>query len=342
MLIGVVLCLPAGAATATTAASPEPSPILIDDAADWRFDADCAYYLTMYTTVGNQINHNDWIWLAPNRSFKLRVEVGRQTDFASCAEIVRQQSAGGTIIPGDVLLDMQGDGTFEHFQTQVDGQWVDGVFTPKYASRTGPYLITAIWVAPNGNRIVNQLAVYAGTTASVSINDGAEYTNDPIVKLNLAPEPGARYVSLSNDAGFKDAQVMNIAATLPWRLRSGVTGLLTKMVYVRFLAANGKVMSSFSDDIVLDTTAPVIQSASLTSGRARVLGSKQKSVTIAVSAFDKTSGVDRLQVSSSKSARGASSARYKPTTSVQRPEGGAKFVRVSDGAGNWSKWRRVA
>ncbi len=336
-VVGVIAAV-AGVALASggvsAAAIPEPSPILIEENATWRFDADCAYF----TALWSGLSRSSWMWVPPGRPVRFLFEVGTQNDGLTCEEIVSEQSAGGSTMYGQTArVDLNGDGDFESMRVGPGIQLI----TPPLAKRDEPYLITAIWIAPNGNRIINQMALYVGTTSSVTINGGAEYTNDANVTIVLTPEPGARYVHVSNDGGFSGGEIFDVGREIPWRLSSGVSGLLTKVVYVRFLEANGRVMSTLTDDIVLDTVPPVVTSATVAPATVDGGVSRSKRVTVAIDARDNRSGVARVQVSSTRSARGATSAKFRARVQVARPDGGAKFVRVRDGAGNWSTWRAV-
>lgn len=342
MAAGVVLVcgLAAGAGVATTASAapiPEPSPVLLDDNATWRFDETCNYYLTMWTNAGGELNRTTWVWAPPGKSLRIAVQVGVQDSYDTCAEIVANQDAGGSYMRGqEVLLDLEGDGTFERVTAHTE--WF---LTPRFERRTEPYLITSIWEAPNGNRIVNQMAVYVGTMSGISVNGGQEYTNSRDVTIDVTPEPGARYLALSNDGGFANARILDVASEVPWQLRADREGQFTRVVYVRFLDGNGRVMSTLSDDIILDTAPPTIESAVLVSARAGGPAVRRAPLTVRVRASDNRSGVERLQVSSTRSGRDAIAVAYLRRVTIDRPEGGARFIRVRDGAGNWSEWKRL-
>lgn len=318
---------------------PVPSPILLQDNATWRFDDTCSYMLVLWTNTGGLLNVKPWVWVPPGRSLRISIDVGVQNEHPTCADIEREQTAGGTSVAGTVLLDLEGDGTFASMNTHVDGRPRGPITTGVFAQRDEPYLITAIWDAPNGNRIVNQMAVFAGTTAGVSINDASPATNSRDVQIHVRPEPGSRFVAISNDGGFTGAEVFDVAAVIPWRLQAVNAGLLSKVVYVRFLDADGRVISALSDDIVLDTVAPVLESATVVAARSS--RRPARAVTLALSASDNRTGVTRVQVSAMRSGKGSRAARFGRTVTLDRPAGGVKFVRVRDGAGNWSKWRAV-
>lgn len=50
----------------------------------------------------------------------------------------------------------------------------------------------------------------------------------------------------------------------------------------------------------------------------------------------------RLQVNASRGSKGAVSVRYRPKARITLTGGSPKvFVRVSDKAGNWTKWKKA-
>ena len=99
----------------------------------------------------------------------------------------------------------------------------------------------------------------------VSINDGAQYTNDPDVTV-FAVWPGfASDALVSNDGGFKTAVNFPVAEKIPWKLDSSGPERLPKTIYVRFTAGT-QVSETYQDDIILDQTPPKVLSASLSSG----------------------------------------------------------------------------
>ncbi|WP_134682954.1 Ig-like domain-containing protein [Brevibacillus migulae] len=93
-------------------------------------------------------------------------------------------------------------------------------------------------------------------TGSVSIDSGKAYTNDLDVTLTVASGDG-KWMRFSNDPGnWDDNAWVNASTEFPWTIAGGGDG--TKTVYMQLRDALGNVSSSFSDTIVLDTTAPVV------------------------------------------------------------------------------------
>ena len=108
-------------------------------------------------------------------------------------------------------------------------------------------------------------------TGSVTIDNGAAATNSTAAVLTLsASDPaGVTQMRFSN-TGSTFSTPEAYATTKAWTLTSG-SG--TKTVYVQFQNAPGNWSGSFTDTIVLDTTAPTISSvasSSVTSNSARI------------------------------------------------------------------------
>jgi hypothetical protein len=158
----------------------------------------------------------------------------------------------------------------------------------------------------------------------VSVNDGAVYTNSPKVTLSVNWPACTTALSVSNDGGFKKAQAFAAKATISWTLVPSGPERLPKTVYLRF----GSSTQTYSDDIILDQTPPRLKSAT-----AIPFGNRMK---VTTKASDKTSGVKKIQVTTSKKKPGKA-LKYRKALTV-KALGKAIWVRVQDGAGNWSKW----
>jgi hypothetical protein len=216
----------------------------------------------------------------------------------------------------------------------------------------------------------------------VSINNGNYATNTPRVVLDVVWPRGANEALISNDGGFKvpgETTLRPVAAQIPWTLRSAGSERLPKTVYVRF-PDSVTPTETFTDDIILDTTTPVIQSAKLlgsSGGRAHARHSG--SYRIRLKAHESVSGISLAQFSETRSGgtivrfrspqeRGviqlsqviqlsatSASARAQDFTSSLpqdplassstikvRPPHRPRWVRVQSTAGTWSPWRRLS
>ena len=171
-----------------------------------------------------------------------------------------------------------------------------------------------------------------GDHATVTINGGAEYTNDPDVVLTVADVgTDTQRLEISNDGGFQKLETRFVApgGTYPWRLASSGPEMLPKTVYVRLASSHPyERVGPISDSIVLDERRPAIVSARI-----------KRSGKLGLRATDTLSGVSHVQVTRDPK-RPGKWRRYAKTLSV--PKGRGKLrVRVRDRASNESKWRTV-
>jgi 6-phosphogluconolactonase (cycloisomerase 2 family) len=174
-------------------------------------------------------------------------------------------------------------------------------------------------------------AYASGEQPGVTIDDAAIYTNDPDVELKILPSATAQTsVRISNDPSFASSELRRIegSSRYPWRLdTSGPPERTVRHVYARFTDSG----VTLSDDIILDLVAPQVLSA-------RLARSHRRSRMI-VRARDNRSGVRRLQMASNRSHPSAS----RPFARTVKLHGAPRrlWVRVIDGAGNASHWRRA-
>ena len=208
--------------------------------------------------------------------------------------------------------------------------------------------------APRVTRTFKILPSPPSGEVGVSIEDGDSYTNSKQVTLNLVWPEYATAVRISNDGGFaaSKTQTKDLAASIDWELDDSVKGIYTKVVYVRFNGvANTK--ETYTDDIILDTTAPTITSTDASTGTS--------TITLSLAATDDITGVDNIQImagdttvtknyatdvsvplanlglvvsTSSINSMSVATAKSLSVTTIK--------VRVSDSAGNWTRWRIVS
>ena len=181
----------------------------------------------------------------------------------------------------------------------------------------------------------------AGREPGFSINDGATYTNSRAVSLFFGWEPSqvVGQVKVSNDGGFAPAQTRRADlptanAGISWTLGDIGSERLPRTVYVRFGLFDMFYSQTYTDDIILDTIKPQVLSASLSGSGAASLASGR---VVRIRAKDNRSGIASMQVSKGKPSKRAKVVKYRKAVKVAGS--GPLFVRVRDGAGNWSKWR---
>lgn len=182
-----------------------------------------------------------------------------------------------------------------------------------------------------------------GREPGVSIEDGANFTNSTAVQLHLGWEKGQLFdaVKVSNDGGFAPSKTKEFPLTstdpIPWKLVDLGNERLPKTVYVKFRIAGTPTFwqpVTYTDDIILDTVKPQVLSATLSGSAAAALAGPRM---VRVKAKDNKSGLASIQVSAGKPKKSAKVLRFRKA--VPAPKSGRVFVRVRDGAGNWSPWR---
>ena len=186
-------------------------------------------------------------------------------------------------------------------------------------------------------------------TVGVSIDAGLVATSSPNVTLDFVWPAGATSAMISNDGGFGAAgstETIALSATVPWTLESSGSDRLPETVYVRFLGA-GSDNTSYTDDIVLDQTVPVIASAHLGRTPAARLAHTAAMPKVQLSASDQISGVTKVQFADSSST--VTDALVAPNTlgqynveqSISVGLAAPTSVRVQNAAGTWSGWSAI-
>lgn len=255
----------------------------------------------------------------------------------------------GTAAAGNVLSCSQG--TWTNSPTGFSYQWIRNGSTvvgtsssytvqPADAGQVLTCSVTASNSAGATTAVSDPVTVSTpgcttGTTG-VSINAGAAFTTSPGVMLTIHEPAGATGVVISNDGGFATPTTSAISCgdTYSWTLTTTGAERLPKTVYVRFTGPGIDPDKTFTDDIVLDQTAPALTTATLRKS------TTSSGYVLRLAATDRGSGVASVQVSSSRSARRPKTRAYKTKLSV-RYKATARYVRVIDRAGNVGKWRAV-
>jgi len=96
--------------------------------------------------------------------------------------------------------------------------------------------------------------IFLAIVSGIQINNDAEYTTSREVILNLFSE-NANQMTISNISDFTGIAWETYAETKSWTLPSG-DGANT--VYAKFKNNSGLISQVYSDDIILDTTPPII------------------------------------------------------------------------------------
>jgi hypothetical protein len=244
--------------------------------------------------------------------------------------------AGGKIVHFE--WDLDGDGTFE----------TDGGTTPtitKTFNASGTHLLAVRVTDPVGQSRVAATTLIVTTPPvpvgqlGVTIDNGAQYTRTPDVTLNLKFPTATTQLLVSNDGGFLAPTTFAPKQEIEWKLDSSGPERLPKTVYVRFLLS-GIVSETYTDDIILDETPPVVEQAAVAPAASQAArAAKLRSFAVKVKATDSNSGVDALQITAKKSKPGRF-LEYRTKLKVKAPTR-KLYVRARDRAGNLSAWKKA-
>ena len=244
------------------------------------------------------------------------------------------------------------------FEWDLDG---DGTFE----TDTGPTATTArAYAAPGDYTVGLRVTDAVGLTAvalkplrinalpptariGVTINNGAQYTNTPDVKLTVLAPAGTSSLQVANDGGFLAARSFAPASELAWKLESSGPERLPKTVYLRFLTGTF-ASPNYTDDIILDERPPVVDQAALVNppAAASAVAAARRTYKVRVKAHDSNSGVRGVYITANKrkpgtliryTARTRGKRKILRVRSTRRP----RFIRARDLAGNRSRWKKL-
>lgn len=187
----------------------------------------------------------------------------------------------------------------------------------------------------------------------ISINNGRCCTNNPDVVVRGKGPDGFTSMIVSNDGGFAHYDnFLLTGTTVPWTLQDTGPERLPKTVYAQFEDPyTGESSTTYSDDIILDQTSPLISrlsarplglraTDSLPNGLRARKGKTRGGYMLKIKARDNASGVKRMKVATSRRQRTRVKWRKFRRQSYVSMKSPRLYVRVQDGAGNSSKWRR--
>jgi len=162
---------------------------------------------------------------------------------------------------------------------------------------------------------------------SVTINNGALYTNQVAVQLKISARPRTAEMQVSNDGGFDGAAWEPYSAHKSWQIKAYRHEEITRLVYVRFRDVDGNVSAVYPDDIILDVNPP--------DGDVYVTNTDQGAL-LGLAATDDLSGVEAMRVSGRSD---FADANWEPFTSIHRWDASGSatvYVQFRDHAGNAS------
>ena len=173
--------------------------------------------------------------------------------------------------------------------------------------------------------------VYARPT--LVINSNAAWTSRTAVSLTISYPSIAGRLEVSNDPTFATKTSYALTRSISWTLAAGDAA--AKPVYLRVSGGTMVAPVVVSDVIGLDTTGPVIASATASGKRAKTI-----TYTITTSASDALSGVKSLAISLDGGKTTKATRAYAPSL-VYKSSSRSLWVRVIDAAGVASAWRAV-
>lgn len=199
-------------------------------------------------------------------------------------------------------------------------------------------------------------AVPESGPVGLEIDNGIYATNNAHITIQAAWPVGTTSILISNDGGFRtNTETVAPAADIPWKLLQTGSDRLPKTVYVRFLGV-GQDDINFTDDIILDETAPTIQSATLTgdiaSAASAARASAIKIYRLRLEARDLVVGVCAVATNRRRATRGAElttltsctarGIRKLSRTLSLKGRTAPRYVRVQNSAGDWSRWITIS
>jgi hypothetical protein len=275
------------------------------------------------------------------------------SSLVATGEVVSFDASGSAIADSEITRfdwDLDGDG---HFETDSG---TSPTVSRAYSERgTVPVRVRA---TRTGGRVDEASASVEVRLASpgepgVSINGGDIATNDRDVELSLAWPRLADAIVISNDGGFGPSgstTTLAVGRVQPWQLASSGAERLPKIVYVRYRGGSAGD-HVFTDDIILDESVPAVQEATIAggggAGAARAAAARFR---LRVRAKDDNAGLVNVELSS-RPGRAGTILAVKRTKKLRRDfklrslkvrGGKARYLRVEDAAGNFSRWRKIA
>jgi hypothetical protein len=170
-----------------------------------------------------------------------------------------------------VILSYSNDTTWTNLTMTQSGENTYEAAIPAMPSQTLVNYRIVAYDNVNNAAIGDNLsyAVASYPTGSITINGGEAYTTSPSVTLTLTYSDASTAVSqvrYSNDGAWDAEQWENPSPSKAWSLSQGDG---TKTVYYQVSNIVGMISPTYSDSIILDTTAPMAnagQSQTVTQG----------------------------------------------------------------------------
>ena len=146
-------------------------------------------------------------------------------------------------------------------------------------------------------------------------------------------------MKVSNDGGFAGAVWQECVSPLPWTITQYGTARIPRVVYIKFRDGAGIISSTYSDDIILDVTAPTgtVQLQPLVQRQPCAPADCPHTVLLSLSATDDASGVGSMQIGDEPAFLNRPWQAYAASLAWYLPAGRTTvYVRFRDNAGNVS------
>jgi hypothetical protein len=166
---------------------------------------------------------------------------------------------------------------------------------------------------------------------TVKVNSGAGYTASAEVSLAITYPSIAGTVEISNSSDFAVKTSLAVVRSVSWTLPAGDGA---KTLYLRFSGGSMVSPVTISGGIALDSTGPVISSATAT------VRGNSTNFTFRVAATDAASGNAKIAVSTNGGSTTVKTVNY-ASSFAYTSRANTFWVRVQDKVGNWSAWTPV-
>jgi photosystem II stability/assembly factor-like uncharacterized protein len=113
-----------------------------------------------------------------------------------------------------------------------------------------------IFTGTEGNGIWKYILTSGPQDFSISINNGALFTNQTAVTLTLTAPSGTKDMIINNDGGFGGVPWESFVNTKSWTITSYGSSVIPRTVYAKF-KIKGEISGVYQDDIILDQTPPM-------------------------------------------------------------------------------------
>ena len=180
----------------------------------------------------------------------------------------------------------------------------------------------------------------------IAINTGTLFVNNSAVNLDVVWPAGASELLISNDPNFTSATSAALSSSVGWNISTPTTAGSDSTVYAKFIDPQSNVIgSTYVDSIVLDQNIPIVSGAVATISAATISFSSKgvapslstATYSIDTNANDDNSGIKFIEISDNPHSALSLPITYQSTINfVTSSQQSTAYIRVQDGAGNWS------